>query len=435
MEVLKPDVLGFCHKLTTFFCVSFITYSDPQDVVEFAKALYGDSSFLGALYGALTHDGILITQVGNAPVRGEVPEHESRSANRAIYSKSLAQQGFESIADYSEDHTGFEEPWYFYAAFKDRSTRANWMATESEINLKIQKRAIRTIDESSPFEYFDGATMKMYQYPSQASVDLFCRREPTPVGCDRSNHGFDPERPNYSEAFFNVTTSLAGKHAGRGVFTKANIPKGSYLTLEAMVYPVTIEGTSTLLISKMSYHSIAEEYCTLVLEAFAYGYGYSSTSFGEDDKLEVDSGLVTFVNHGCNGTSNLGVFPYITESSVDLNDMPHALYRYRMTGDDYVFNPAVIRDTTFRLENINRSGKLNAGDELLENYYEQVPIPREWRSHVRAIQKYCSGGVGEVSQYQVEWGEDVEEKLHLNGLHSGTAEMSSLGEIFMLSTQ
>jgi hypothetical protein len=423
--------------------------SDPQNVVDFAKALYGDSSFLGALYQALSHDGILITQVGNAPSRGEEAEHLSTNINRVIYSRSLAMQGFQSIADYTEDHTGFEEPWYFYAAFKDLSLRANWMASEAELNLKIQKRAIRTIDGTSPFDYFDGATMKMYQYPSQASVDLFCRREPTPVGCDRSDHGFDPRMPNYSEESFNVSTSLAGNYAGRGVFAKASIPRGSYLMLESTVYPITMDVSSTSLISRMRYHPIADEYCNLVLEAFAHGYGYPSSNFGESAGIEVESGLMMFVNHGCNETSNLGSFPNITESKVDPTFLPKELSFYRMAGEDYVFNPAVARATTSRVENVNRWRNMDAGEEVLENYHEQPPGSREWKSHVEDLQKYCSGCGGEVEGYEVEWGEhEEEEKVDRTDLRSTqkkkervselaykattTAELSSMGDITIL---
>lgn len=409
---------------------AFVTLSDPQNVVEFAKALYGDGSFLGALYQALSKDGILITQVGNAPSRGEAPEHLTPNENRVIYSRSLAKQGFMSIADYTEDHTGFEEPWYFYAAFKDISTRENWMASEAEINLKIQKRAIRTIDGTSPFDYFDGATMKMFQYPSQASVDLFCHREPTPIGCDRSSHGFDPERPNYSEEVFNVGSSFAGDFAGRGVFAKIMIPKGSYLMLESTVYPVTIEAPSSSLISKMSYHPIAEDYCTMALEAFAYGYGYPSPSFGENDKIEVESGLMTFVNHGCHGASTLGKFPNITDSTVDPNHFPEDLLFYRMEGEDYIFNPAVVRDTTLRVENINYWGNTNIGDEILENYYEQPPsLGAEWKNHVKNLQNYCSGGVGEVEAYQRGTDYDDEAKLDEIQVQAAAAEVSSMGEI------
>lgn len=377
-----------------------VTNSDPQNVVEFAEALYGDKSFLAALYNALRLDGILITQVGNAPYKDDPPEQMTADSNRIVYEQSLTRQGFTSIVDYSEGHTGFEEPWYFYAAFKDLSTRANWMANEAEINLKIRQRAIRTVDGSSPFEFFDGATMVNYQLPSQASVDLFCRRQPIPAGCDIRSHGFNPETVNFSEEFFSVTTSTAGLHAGRGVVAKTTIPQGSYLMLESMVYPVTVDPPSSSIIARMSDHYIADEFQNYIITAFVYGYGYSSAGFGDADKIEVDSGLMTFVNHGCHGASNLGDFPNITTSTVHPFRVPNELHFYRNQGPEYVFNPAIARDTTSRAIIQNRWGDIQRDEELLENYYEYFSSLKDWGEHVRLLHDYCDGGVGEVEQYQ-----------------------------------
>jgi hypothetical protein len=416
--------------LLTTYLVRLCIRRDPQNVVEFAKALYGDSSFLGALYNALSNDGILVTQVGDAPRRGDGPEHLSKDENRVIYSRSLATQGFRSIADYTEDHTGFEEPWYFYAAFKDVSTRASWMANEAELSLKIQKRAIRTIDGASPFDYFDGATMKMYQYPSQASVDIFCRREPTPVGCDRCDHGFDPERLNYAENFFNVSTTQCGKYAGRGVFATASVPRGSYLMLESTVYPITMDEASTSLFSRMGYHPTAKDNNYLVLEAFAHG------NVGGSGRIQVESGLVTFVNHGCNNTFNAGRFSNITEESTvgDSNYLSKTLSFYHTAGEDYVFNPAIVRGTTLRVEHVNHWGDMDAGEEVLEN-----KGTNEWLGPVKNLQNYCSGGDGEEAEkYQMEGGEhEGKEQLDMHDLQStaeATAELSGMGEINMLSS-
>ncbi len=412
--------------------------SDPQNVVEFARALYGDNSFLGALYNALTEDGILITQVGNAPERDDPPEQMTADKNRIIYAKSLTRQGFKSIADYSEDHTGFEEPWYFYAAFKDLSTRSYWMASEATINLKIRKRAIRTIDGTSPFDYFDGAMMKKYQLPSQASVDLFCRRQPTPVGCEVSSHGFNPYILNYPEDFFNVSRSLAGEYAGRGVFTKSMIPKGSYLMLESMVYPVTIEAPSTSLIERMSNNLFADD----VLTGFLYGYGYSSLGFGVANKIEVDSGIMTFVNHGCHGASNLGMFPNMTESTVHPFLVPKELTFYRSEGEDYVFNPAIARDTFSRSEVQNRWGDIELGEELLENYYEQFSGSKDWKELVELLHGFCSGGLGEVEQYILDrnvGGDNDDEEHYLDqqncarsAVSGSSAELMHLVDVSMM---
>ena len=71
-------------------------------MVEFAAALYGDEGFLRALYNALTEDGIIVTQVGDAPTLFDVPEVNSLHKNRAAYVNALIELGFQSILDYQE---------------------------------------------------------------------------------------------------------------------------------------------------------------------------------------------------------------------------------------------------------------------------------------------------------------------------------------------
>ena len=428
-----------CNICTSNLLRLTFVRSDPQNVVEFAEALYGDESFLKALYRALTKDGILITQVGEAPWRTDPPEQFSLNKNRLVYANSLINQGFQSIADYIEDHAEFDAPWYFYAAFKNLSTRTNWMANEAEINLSMKKRAIRTRDGQTPFHFFDGATMKAYQYPTRASVMLFCRRTPTPPDCQPGVHGFNPETPNFSEAHFYVAASKAGEYAGRGVFAKTLIPVGSYLMLEASVHPVIIEASSAVLIENMSNYEIADEYNIEELTAFVWGYGYSSQGFGDANIIEVDSGILTFVNHGCNGSSNLGLFPKITDSSVNQTHVPNELLYYRNQGVDYVFNPAAVRSTFSRVENQNVWGDIKAGDELLENYYEQFAGRNDWKENVDTLNKYCSGGIGEVEKSEREaiLYRQASDNSKFSGdigpsLASSTAEISTLGVVEMV---
>ena len=299
----------------------------------------------------------------------------------------------------------------------------------------MRQRAIMTVDGSSPFEFFDGATMVNYQFPSQASVDLFCRRQPLPEGCEVRSHGFNPETVNFSEEFFNVTASTAGLHAGRGVVAKTTIPQGSYLMLESMVHPVTVDPSSSFLIEEMSDHRVAEEFQYYVITAFVHGYGYSSAGFGDADKIEVDSGLMTFVNHGCNGASNLGDFPNITTSTVHPFRVPNELHFYRNQGPEYVFNPAIARDTTSRAIVQNRWGDIQIGDELLENYYENFGSFKDWGEHVRLLQNYCDGGIGEVEQYERdESARNHGEHEGNNSIYHGAAMSATCGATLELSS-
>lgn len=369
--------------------------------MDFAKALYGDNSFLNALYNALSPEGILVTQVGNAPAMDDPPEHLTTNSNREIFANTLAEQGFESIADYNEAHAEFEEPWYFYVAFKSRSSRTDWHASEAHFNLEMRKRGVPTIDGSNPFQFFDGATMLGYQYPTKASVQLYCRREPRPSSCE-NGHGFNPEQLNIPEDSFFVKKSMVGDRAGRGVYARVKVPRESYLMLEKSIHPVVVEPNTVSLIQELDDHPIADDYYHFCLDAFVEGYGYSSTSFGRRERVLVDSGKMTFVNHGCNGTANLGEYPNITDSTVEKEFAPTELLKYSNVGREYVFNPAHVRDTGSAVSVVNSVKEIQVGEEVLENYYEQFNGVNEWKNQVSLLQHWCSGGIGDVEEYQEE---------------------------------
>lgn len=82
--------------------VVFSTYSDPEAEVPFARALYGDDSFMRAFFDSLSNDGILVMQLGEAPSYGAPDETYSKFKNRATTTKLLANLGFESIHAYEE---------------------------------------------------------------------------------------------------------------------------------------------------------------------------------------------------------------------------------------------------------------------------------------------------------------------------------------------
>lgn len=259
-----------------------ILYSDPQNVVEFAGGLYGDKSFLGSLYNALGPDGILISQAGGAPAMTDPSDTHSRGdKNRNTFVETLNELGIESTVEYTEAHCGFESPWTFLVSFKSAETQERWVSGEAQVNLEIQKRSTRRKDGKLPFDYFDGATMVSYQHTGKARATVFCRRDPAPDGCNGGygyTPGFDPERENVPMSSLNVSTSLVGKNAGRGVFTLVDIPANSYIGLEKQVQPIEFEASARPLIEKMEDCPLFECFHSGSLNAFMHGYGYYTKS-------------------------------------------------------------------------------------------------------------------------------------------------------------
>jgi hypothetical protein len=262
-------------------CFALAYYSDPQNVVEFAGALYGDSTFLSSLYNALGPDGILVSQVGEAPGIEDPSETHSRDKNRNTFVDTLVKLGIKSTVEYSEAHCGFDNPWTFLVSFKSAESPKRWISNEAQVNLEMQKRSIRRKDGELPFDYFDGATMISYQHTSKGSATVFCRRDVDTDGCNGVHgytHGFDPERENIPMSSLNVSKSLVGENAGRGVFTLVDIPANSYVGLETQVHPIIFEASTYPLIEKMENRSLFETYYLGSLYSFMHGYGYYTKS-------------------------------------------------------------------------------------------------------------------------------------------------------------
>lgn len=82
--------------------MNFVTCSDPESDVPFARALYGNDRFMRAFYNSLSEDGILVMQLGEAPTFDSPDETHSKFRNRAATISLLEDLGFGSIHEYDE---------------------------------------------------------------------------------------------------------------------------------------------------------------------------------------------------------------------------------------------------------------------------------------------------------------------------------------------
>jgi hypothetical protein len=80
--------------------------SDPQVQKDFVDALYDGGPFMRSLPKALSDDGILVAQVGQAPDFRSSAEDFSINKNRVKFFESLVNVGFEHIRDYEEVREG-----------------------------------------------------------------------------------------------------------------------------------------------------------------------------------------------------------------------------------------------------------------------------------------------------------------------------------------
>lgn len=120
-------------------------------------------------------------------------------------------------------------------------------------------------------------------------------------------------------------------------------------------------------------------------------------------ELVVDSSILTFANHGCRGSYNVGEATKGDEFSVDLN-APDKSINGMSHSETFVFNPVNDRHLFFSGDESIRD--IKAGEEILDNYLAFIGGTEYWELAVTDLRKQCSGEVteGSVADYEELYG-------------------------------
>jgi hypothetical protein len=262
--------------------------------------------------------------------------------------------------------------------------------------------------------------MVSYQVPPKAMEIVYCRQVPIPKECEAGEYTYDLEAPNFPLDSFEVKMSGGGENAGRGVFAKVDIPRDAYLSAETSCHQVHFMPPTLELIEAMNNETYAEINSRIVpVEAYMHGYGCTSRSFvscvcfctvircpalsdsfmlcvmlqGEREVF-VDSGALTFVNHGCNGTYNIGQETDFDESTVNLDALPDIVSgknsaKYSPMIERHLFHSPVhaLRD-------------IKAGEEIFDNYLAFTSEEESWKQDVTDLRELCTGAPGDVTNYE-----------------------------------
>ena len=210
-----------------------------------------------------------MVQVGQSPSLNGPPESFGRFASRGHMVDLLSKVGFKHIQVYGQGHSGYTSNWNNMMATKSSKARANWYRNEAEVNVEVVRRTIKTKSGSPIFQYFDGATMQLFQLPSKRFETIFCKAEPRPESCD-DLRGYDPLIPNADISHFEVKVSGAGENAGRGLFATRDIPQGAYFSIEAASRSVDFPPNTVRLITEME--ALSDELTPV--ECYMHGYGF-----------------------------------------------------------------------------------------------------------------------------------------------------------------
>jgi hypothetical protein len=309
-------------------------------------------------------------------------------------------------------------------AMKNATAMAQWRLNAAHYSRRMHKR----MKDASSLQYFDSATMPTLQYPSKQAAVYSCQHylQVTDNGIDSRQeeedldfarewclqdnpyydvhgianaHGYEPNTENVPITDLYMGKSTAGDHAGRGVFTKRDIPAEAYVGLETTVHSVLYEWTTTVLHNDMK-DFVQEAQKAHIIYVYAEAYGFSQDPWNMPQEA-VMTHLLTFTNHGCNGTANLGDLDDTatrwTEFNVDLESglVPEDF----KTTVDVAYLPSFDRDQS-KHETMSRAGRLiGAGEELYDNYMS-FGGDQYFAEMVETLRQECSGSLGMVEQYQ-----------------------------------
>lgn len=380
------------------FDVIIMDALDPQIQKDFVNALYDEGPFLKSIPNALNENGIFISQVGESVSMDDPAEKDTTNINRVRLVKSLSRLGFSSIRSYSDNaHSGFSYPWQFVTAFKNSHTKADWLANPSLVDLKIRKRSLVTVDGGSPFNFFDGATMQSFYYPTKPIEIVYCRDNPNSKNC-KEGHGFDTNRQNVPISSLEVKQSSIGGKAGRGVFAKVDIPRESYVGLEKLIPSVEGDAQAYDLFLK-TYEVTKGDWWASAMNTYIHGCG-AIDSYNGNDGFVVDPTLQCFINHACDGNSNVGYeLGVLSQATADPKTIPREIIEiYGERG--VLYNPASDRQVQF-YDRATPLRDIKQGEELLDNYLAHSgKSVGYWAANVAELRKECEGGAGVVREYE-----------------------------------
>lgn len=279
---------------------------------------------------------------------------------------------------------------------------------EAQLDLEIQKRAVRMVGDEKResgeirglFDYFDGPTMKTYRYPSKHAQVIYCLRDPKPYGCteDVKHHyadkiayyepiGFDPEIPNVKAENFDVSES-------GGLVSRFAVREKSYLMLDQSIHSIVVPPSTLSILESKGDDTYDKTIDPVTSFVSGNRQGLSMPRRGEmHSAYRVDSGLLSFLKHGCNGSFNTESehSSSLSEKQVDPDTVPEDGLLGRTFSNkvmkELIFNPSFTRNA-HRPEFVYSSDTISEGDAITTNYVPWL-TSAGWKNHIESLRSQC----------------------------------------------
>jgi len=276
---------------------------------------------------------------------------------------------------------------------KDSTNRQLWYQNRPEFDVEIHRRIRRTHSGEPALKYLDSTIMKSYEVPNKVYETVYCRKDPQPGSCN----SFD-EDISLSVDDFHVQLSNVGEGSGRGLFTQVDIAKGTPIGLTESTKNVFFPYSTVDHIELVLYtHYFADVKCVY---HYMNGYGWEMNLRGLDE-YGVDASILTFANHGCNGSHNIDQWtsPRDTEGNF-ITEENFSMERLKVERvDREVYDPYVDRHLPHIINEIEYATRdIVAGEEILCNYVDYTSNDEELGADVALLRAVCNGEkIGEIT--------------------------------------
>jgi hypothetical protein len=215
-------------------------------------------------------------------------------------------------------------------------------------------------------------------------------------------------------------------NGGRGVYSTQRVPLGSTLALDDYVNHIYAPSTTIEYMHRAmeAFDESISSFWSVVYWGYIEGYGFSLTEYvrcGQEWQASllltvdltcglpisqgplavgVEPGILSFMNHGCNGTYNTGHRWTETELTIELGQGPPDI-----AWDEFpVYHPRASRHFPFVPHDLSTALQdIEPDTELLDNYltYGGVGDMQYWDENLRDLKLMCSGGIGSITRYEM----------------------------------
>lgn len=378
------------------FGVIFANLVDPKDTTTSANDMYTNPLYKEALSDALGRDGTLVI-AQNGQTASSFSSKDEFSVGKLVRDLVKDDNGngwFESIHVFDEMHPETGSKWATMIACKNIDCRESWHNDAALFEYFLHEMILPSTSSPSRslLKHFDGATMMQYQVPHKAFETSYCEDFPHTSMCV-SHRGIPHDLINIHTKDLDIRTSTIGEGAGLGLFTKVDIQPGSAIAIEQSLDPAFFRPYTVVILENEQFlknHPVLEY-------ANFYGYDGDSTS---NEVIFVESGLSSFVNHGCKGSYNL--ITYLdSDDNTESNAMYTVMHEFSPEVDSvygsiveesggHGYNPVLDRHLVAE-DNKNEVAKreIKAGEELFSNYLPYANTIFDWEYNLNYLRTIC----------------------------------------------